>query len=247
MPTLLITGAASGIGAACARRLARRFTVVVADRDIARATNIADEIEQSGHQALAVEVDVADGASVKSAMAIVEQAVGPVHALFNCAGINRRTPASAITPEDWQAMLGTHVKGAYHFCQAVLPNMIAEKSGQIVNMSSDFAIIGMANAAAYATVKTALYSFTKCLAVEFAPHNIRVNALGPGPIDTELLRAGRDGENWDELETIYKARVPMGRLGQPDEVAAVLDFLLSDGAAFITGQIIHPNGGQVTW
>jgi 3-oxoacyl-[acyl-carrier protein] reductase len=247
MTTLLITGAASGIAAASARRLAQRMTVVLADRNIAGARSIAVELTDAGHHAHAVEVDVTSAASVTAAMADIHATVGEVHALFNCAGINHRTPASQVTPDDWNAMLATHVKGAFLFSQAVLPAMIAAKSGIIINMSSDYAIIGMPNAAAYATVKTALYSFTKCLAVEFAPHGIRVNALGPGPIDTPLLRAGRNDAEWDAMQDVYKARIPMGRLGQPEEVASVLDFLLSDGAAFITGQIIHPNGGQVTW
>jgi NAD(P)-dependent dehydrogenase (short-subunit alcohol dehydrogenase family) len=122
--------------------------------------------------------------------------------------------------------------------------MCERRDGMIINMSSDYAVVGMMRGAAYAAAKSAIFSLTKSLAQEFAPFAIRVNALGPGPIDTPLLRGGRTDDDW---KAARGALLPIGRLGQPDEVAAVLDFLLSEHASYMTGQIVHPNGGQVMW
>jgi NAD(P)-dependent dehydrogenase (short-subunit alcohol dehydrogenase family) len=125
--------------------------------------------------------------------------------------------------------------------------MRARGRGAILMMSSDFAIIGMQGAAAYAAAKTAVYSLAKSLALAFAADGIRVNALGPGPIDTPLLRAGRSTDEWERLQQRFIETLPMHRLGRPEEIAAVADFLLSDRSSYITGQIIHPNGGQLSW
>jgi NAD(P)-dependent dehydrogenase (short-subunit alcohol dehydrogenase family) len=131
--------------------------------------------------------------------------------------------------------------------QAVLPQMVARKSGAIVNTASDFSVMGVAGIAAYTAAKTAIYSLTKSLALEFAPHNIRVNAVGPGPIDTPLLRKRATKAEEEAALKQNVARIPMGRLGRPEEVASVVDFLLSERSSYITGQIIHPNGGALTW
>jgi 2-hydroxycyclohexanecarboxyl-CoA dehydrogenase len=248
MQTVLITGAASGIGAAAARRLALRMRVVVADRNGEGAEALARELRAVGHDAVPVTVDVSLHESVSAMAAQIDTEVGPVHALFNNAGFNRRAPVEAITEEDWDAMMATHVKGMFLCAQAILPQMCARKAGAIVNTSSDFAVMGVAGIATYTSAKTAIYSLTKSLALEFAPHGVRVNAVGPGPIDTPLLRSGRaPGQEEAALEQ-QRRRVPMGRLGRPEEVAAVVDFLLDDNrASYITGQIVHPNGGALSW
>jgi NAD(P)-dependent dehydrogenase (short-subunit alcohol dehydrogenase family) len=245
--TIVITGAGSGIGRATAVRLAQRMQVVVADRNADAARAVAAELVQKGRQALAVEVDVTRRESVADMVRQVERNVGPVHALFSNAGINRRAPVEAITEADWDLMMQTHVKGAFLCAQAVLPGMQERRRGAILMMSSDYAVLGMPGAAAYAAAKTAVYSLAKSLALAFAADGIRVNALGPGPIDTPLLRAGRTAQEWDHVQQNYVERLPMHRLGRPEEVAAVADFLLSDRASYITGQILHPNGGQLTW
>jgi NAD(P)-dependent dehydrogenase (short-subunit alcohol dehydrogenase family) len=243
---VLITGGASGIGAGAARRLARRMRVIIADRDIDRARDLSDELNRAGAATHALAMDVGNGADVRQAVARASRDFGPIHFLFSNAGINIRQPVEAIAPQDWAAMMNTHVKGGFLVAQAVLPRMVADRRGGIVFTSSDFAVIGMANGAAYAAAKTALYSLAKSLAVEFAPYGIRVNALGPGPIDTPLLRTRPEPE-WQAAQARFRQIVPMQRLGSPDEVAALLDFLLSDRSSYITGQLLHPNGGQVMW
>lgn len=242
----LVTGGASGIGAACAWRMARHMPVVIADRNGEGALAQAVTMTGSGHAAHAITLDVTDGAAVRDAVDRIEREIGPITALFSCAGINIRQCVDDITEDAWSRMMKTHVKGGFLVSQAVLRHMAPRNRGAIVFMSSDFAVMGMRNGAAYAAAKTALYSLTKSLALEFAPHNIRVNALGPGPIDTPLLR-DRPASEWDAAVARFRQIVAMGRLGQPDEVAGVLDFLLSDRASYITGALIHPNGGQLVW
>ena len=247
MENVLITGAASGIGRAAAQRLARRMHVIIVDRNGEGAAALAAELKRDGFMASAIEVDVSSGLSVRRMMVRIDGEIGPVHALFNNAGFNRRGRVDTITEDDWDAMMGTHVKGMYLCAQAVLPQMCERGAGAIVNTSSDFAVMGVAGIATYTAAKTAIYSLTKSLALEFAPHGIRVNAVGPGPIDTPLLRSGRAPGEEETALAQQRARVPMGRLGRPEEVAAVVDFLLSGRASYMTGQIIHPNGGALSW
>jgi 3-oxoacyl-[acyl-carrier protein] reductase len=239
MDTVIVTGAASGIGRATAARLARRMHVVVADKNKDGAEKLAATLPH----ATAVELDVGDSASVRRMMA----GLGPVHALFNNAGINRRARVENITEEDWDVMMATHVKGMFLCAQAVLPQMVERKAGVIVNTASDFSVMGVAGIAAYTAAKTAIYSLTKSLALEFAPYGIRVNAVGPGPIDTPLLRNRATTAEAEAALAQNVARIPMGRLGRPEEVASVVDVLLSERSSYITGQIIHPNGGALTW
>ena len=245
---LLITGGASGIGQATAKRMARAGAhVIVADRDADGAAKVANEITREGGSASMVAVDVTQRAAVKEMVGQAQRAGVTIDALFNNAGISRPNLLEQIPEDEWDLMLTTHVKSTFLCCQAVLPQMCDRRAGVIVNMSSDYAVKGMLRGAAYAAAKTAIFSLTKSLALEFAPYGIRVNALGPGPIDTPLLRAGRTGEEWTAAATERAKLVPMGRLGRPDEVAGVAEFLLSARASYITGQIIHPNGAQVSW
>jgi NAD(P)-dependent dehydrogenase (short-subunit alcohol dehydrogenase family) len=178
-------------------------------------------------------------------VANAEELGGIRYALSN-AGVARRVPLHQMTLQDWAVVVETHLTGTFHVCQALLARMVQRRRGGIVITSSDFAVIGMPGAANYAAAKTALYSLTKSLALEFAPH-IRVNAVGPGPIDTPLLHVGRTQAEWEELASSYEARLPLRRLGDPDEVASVVEFLFSDRSAYITGQLLQPNGGQVMW
>jgi len=244
----VISGAASGIGRATAARLAARGDhVALLDIDAGKLESTASSIREAGGQAESWPVDVRDRPAVERACAGVVEKLGAITGVFSNAGITGRQPVSAMTLAEWNAVLETHVTGSFHLCQVALAHMVRQSRGAVVLTSSDYAVVGMRDQAHYAAAKTALYSLTKALALEFAPHGIRINAVGPGPIDTPLLRAGRTAAEWEERLRLLHARIPMGRLGRPEEVASVVEFLLSDRAAYITGQLIQPNGGQVMW
>ena len=247
MKTVLITGAASGIGAATARHLSGSWRVVLADRVHDRVETVAEVLRAAGHPVTAFAVDVTLAASVTDMMAQIARDIGPIHSLFSNAGIGLNRTVEETSPAQWRAVMDVHVKGAFLTTQAVLPQMVERRSGSIVMMGSDYSVKGMKSGAAYAAAKAAVYSLAKSVALEFAAFNIRCNCVGPGPIDTPLLRAGRGGVEWEEAKALRAAQIPMGRLGTPEDVAGVVDFLLGDDSAYITGQIIHPNGGQISW
>ncbi len=244
---VIITGGASGIGRATAQRLARTRHVIIADQNIDGARALAADLKAAGHKADAVEVDVSRRDSVFAMVDFARSVAGPIDALFSNAGVNLRSPVQDISEAEWDRMMSIHVKGCFFSAQAALPDMLARGNGAIVNTSSDFAVMGVAGIAAYCAAKAAIYSLTKSLAAEFTPSGIRVNAIGPGPIDTPILRAGRTPEEFKVVEAKHAATVPIGRLGQPDEVAVVVEYLLSDRASYVSGTIIHPNGGQLIW
>jgi NAD(P)-dependent dehydrogenase (short-subunit alcohol dehydrogenase family) len=244
----IITGGGSGIGKAAALRLAERGDrVCLCDRNEQGLRETAECVRSAGGAVETTVLDVRDRAAVERWCAYVLEQFGKIDCLFSNAGVNSRFPVATMPLESWLLLVDTHVTGTFNFCQPVLRHMVERRSGAIVITSSDYAIIGMPGAANYAAAKTALYSLTKSLALEFAPYGIRINAIGPGPINTPLLRAGRTPAEWDERLRDYENRLPMKRLGQPAEVASVVDFLLSEGAGYITGQLLQPNGGQVVW
>lgn len=246
-PAILITGAASGIGRASALRMARTNSVIAADRDGDGAKAVVSEIEATGGSGIAIEVDVSNGGSVRDMKARIDGDIGPVLSAFFAAGIYIRGVTGEIPEDDWDRMIDIHVKGTFLCCQAVLPAMCDAGKGAIVTMSSDFAVMAVPGGAAYMASKSAIYSLTKSLALEFAPHGVRVNALGPGPIDTPILKSGRTDAEYEKARDVLAESLPFGRLGRPEEVAAVAAFLLSEKSSYMTGQIVHPNGGQLMW
>lgn len=245
-PVLVVTGAASGIGLAAAERMARTMTVVLADLDGGKAESAAAGLRERGAQALGVEVDVTSAASVRAMVAAVHREAGPVHALFSNAGVALHNPVDQVGAAEWDLMMDTHLKGAFLCSQAVLPDMLERGKGVIVFMASDYSAKGMVAGAAYAAAKTGLLSLTRTLAAEFVARGVRINALGPGPIETPLLQGGRKDEAWRSWKSQRAELVPMGRIGTPGDVAGVLEFLVSDRSSYMTGQLVHVNGGQIT-
>ncbi|MGH7834220.1 MAG: SDR family NAD(P)-dependent oxidoreductase [Candidatus Binatia bacterium] len=244
----VITGAASGIGRATALRLARRGDLVcLCDLNGAGLEATANLIRTEAGGAAVYAVDVRDRERVRECCSEMVKRFGGIDYLFSNAGLNARATVAEMTLDQWSVVLDTHVTGTFNFCQAALSHMMERRAGAIVITSSDFAIVGSPNSANYAAAKTALYSLAKSLALEFAPYSIRVNAVGPGPIDTPLLHSARTQAQWEEMARGVEARLPMKRLGRPEEVASVVEFLLSGRSAYITGQLVQPNGGQVMW
>jgi NAD(P)-dependent dehydrogenase (short-subunit alcohol dehydrogenase family) len=242
----LVTGAGSGIGHAIARELAGQgVKVAAADVDVAAAEATAKQARELGPDAVPVAMDVSRSAEVLRGVAAAEAALGPLDYLVNVAGIFEEVPAIQIADEQWARMLAVHLNGTFYCCRSVVPGMIARRSGVVVNISSLHALRGQANAAHYAAAKAGIIGFTKSLAREVAPHGVRVNAVAPGPIDTPLWRHGAAGS---ELEARRRARataIPLGRLGEPGEVAGAVLFLLSPASRYATGQVISVNGGEL--
>jgi 3-oxoacyl-[acyl-carrier protein] reductase len=234
----LVTGASRGIGRAIALGLAARgATVIAAARGDHAAATVAD-IQAAGGRAEAASLDVTEGASVDRVIADLVARLGRLDILVNNAGVARDQLLLRMKREDWDAVLATNLTGAYAAIQAALKPMLRQRAGRIVNVSSVVGQSGNPGQANYAASKAGLIGLTKAVALEVASRNITVNAVAPGLIDTEMTRAVAPAAQGQWL-----ARIPLGRLGTSDDVAAAVVFLASDEAAYITGHVLAVNGG----
>ncbi|MGW4567482.1 3-oxoacyl-ACP reductase FabG [Streptomyces sp. NPDC004561] len=241
----IVTGAARGIGAATARRLARDgFAVAVLDLDEAACADTVTAIEKDGGRALAVGVDVADAERVESAVARVAAELGPPVVLVNNAGITRDNLLFKMAEADWDAVLGVHLRGAFLMSKAAQAHMTKAGWGRIVNLSSVSAL-GNRGQANYSTAKAGLQGFTKTLSIELGKFGVTVNAVAPGFIVTEMTEATAErlGVPFEEFKAKRAAVTPVPRVGEPDDIAHAVSFFASEGAGFVTGQVLYVAGG----
>jgi 3-oxoacyl-[acyl-carrier protein] reductase len=241
MMSAVVTGAGSGIGRACALRLAADgYGVTVNDLRSEAAQAVAAEIKASGGSAIAASGDVSREADVDSIASAARSAFGDPTHLVNNAGYVHQALFVDLTPSDFDRMFAVHVRGVFLMTKAFLPAMLTRKSGVIVNMASQLGQIGGVELVHYSAAKAAIIGLTKSLAREVSALGVRVNAIAPGPINTPLVRAL--SEDWRKA----KAReLPLGRFGEPEEVAAAVAFLCSNETSLFVGQTIGPNSGDV--
>ena len=238
----VVTGAGRGIGHAIAVRLAAEGARVASvSRTEANAQKTADEINAvRADAARAYAVDVADHPAVQEVGGRIFKDFGRVDVLVNNAGVTRDGLSMRMSVDDWDTVLNTNLKGAFNFVQAVQRPMIKQRSGRIINISSVIGLIGNAGQANYAASKAGLIGFTKSLARELASRGITVNAVAPGLIETDMTSVLSD-----EIRKTILSKIPLGTLGQPDDIAAVVAFLASTEAKYITGQVLAVDGGMV--
>lgn len=243
--TAIVTGGASGIGGAIVRRLAADGSpVAVFDVDGAAADLAAREIGEAGGKAIGVAVDVSDRAAIDTGVQRVRAELGRPSILVNSAGITTSGPFLDITAQQWARVLAVNLTGTFDCCQAVLPDMVEQGWGRIVNISSSSVHSGAAGMAAYVSSKSGVLGLTKVLALEFARKGITVNTIPPGFIDTPMMRATAERGFIDVGKQIDAT--PVGRIGLPEDIAAACAFLVSEEAGYITGQVIGVNGGRNT-
>ncbi len=238
----LVTGASRGIGRAVALALAANGADVAVNYagSTQAAETVAEEIRAMGRKALVVQADVSDAAAVQQMIADVTKEFGRIDILVNNAGITRDGLLMRMKDEDWDAVLKTNLTGVYYCTKAVVKAMMKQRYGRIINMSSVVGVTGNAGQANYAAAKAGVIGFTKATAKELASRSITVNAVAPGFIESDMT-AGLP----DKAKTDMAASIPLGKIGQPADVAQAVVFLASDWAGYITGQTLHVDGGMV--
>jgi len=242
--TVIVTGGGGGIGGATSRRFAAEGAkVAVYDMNLAAAQKIATEIRAAGGQAAAFQCDITDRAQVDAAVAATQAQLGPVAVLVNNAGWDIFKPLVKTVPAEWDKLIAINLTGALHMLHAVLPGMVERKYGRVVNVASDAARGGSSGEAVYSACKGGLVALSKTLAREHARHGITVNAVCPGPTDTALLAGVAEGaRDPAKLIEAFKSAIPLGRLGQGDDLASAIAFMGSDDASFVTGQVLSVSG-----
>lgn len=243
----IVTGGASGIGLAIAERLAADgHTVAVFDRNAEGAREAAAKIEAAGGTAAGVEVDVTDRPGVEAGVAAVKERLGRPTILVNNAGLDWFEPFLKIRPESWSRVLDVNLTGTFHCCQVVLPEMIEEGWGRIVNISSSSTHSGQPFMTPYVAAKSGVIGLTKSLALEFGPKGVTVNTIPPGFIDTPMLRAAEGKGLLGGTIDDHIKRTPVRRAGRPEDIAAMCSFVCSEEAGYVTGQVLGVNGGRNT-
>jgi 3-oxoacyl-[acyl-carrier protein] reductase len=241
----LVTGAARGIGAATAIRLATDgFPVGVVDLDESACQATVEEITGAGGQAIAVGADVSDAGQVERAVQRVAAELGPPVVVVNNAGVTRDNLLFKMTEDDWDLVVGVHLRGAFLVSRATQKFMTEQQWGRIVNLSSTSAL-GNRGQANYSAAKAGIQGFTKTLAIELGKFNVTVNAIAPGFIATEMTAAtaARLGVDFEDFQKAAAAAIPVQRVGRPDDIANTVSFFVSEAASFVSGQVIYVAGG----
>lgn len=237
----LVTGGSRGIGRAVAARLARDgFDVAICYRsDDAAAEQVEKEIRSVGRRALIRKVDVADRIGVRAFVAETEAELGPVSAVVTSAGITRDRPMALMSDDEWDSVLRTNLDGTYNLLRSVVRAMIRRRAGTVVTLASVAGVMGNAGQTNYSASKAGIIGLTQALAKEFGRYGVRANAVAPGFIDTEMVASVPEAMATEAIK-----RIPLGRFGTPEEVAALVSYLVSSQAEYITGQVLRIDGGM---
>ncbi len=243
--TVVVTGGGGGIGGATCKRFgAEGARVAVFDLNLEAAEKVAAAIRAEGGQAQAFHCDITERDSVNAAVLACEAQLGPIDVLVNNAGWDVFKPFTKTEPAQWDKLIAINLTGALHMHHAVLPGMAARRRGRIVNISSDAARVGSSGEAVYAACKGGLVAFSKTIAREHARHGITVNVVCPGPTATALFEDYKQGAgNPDKLMEAFTRSIPLGRIGQPDDLPGAVLFFASSDAAYVTGQVLSVSGG----
>lgn len=243
--TVIVTGGGGGIGGATSRRFAAEGAkVAVYDMNLAAAEKIAAGIRAAGGQAAAFQCDITDRTQVDAAVAATRTQLGPIDVLVNNAGWDIFKPFVKTVPAEWEKLIAINLTGALHMLHAVLPGMAERKYGRVVNVASDAARGGSSGEAVYSACKGGLVALSKTLAREHARQGITVNVVCPGPTDTALLAGVAEGaRDPAKLIEAFTRAIPLGRLGQGEDLASAIAFMGSDDASFVTGQVLSVSGG----
>ncbi len=243
--TAIVTGAARGIGAAVSRQLAQDgMAVAVLDLDAAACEPVVEQIKAAGGNALAVGANVADETEVGAAVDRIAADLGVPTVLINNAGIIRDNMLHKMSVDDWDAVMAVHLRGAFLMSRAVQPYQRDAQWGRIVNLSSTSAL-GNRGQANYSAAKAGMQGLTKTLAIELGRFNVTANSIAPGFIQTDMTAATaqRIGMEFDQFIELAASQIPVGRVGQPEDIANTVSFLVSEGAGFVSGQVIYVAGG----